>query len=636
MYLNGKIFIFYTAMLFCLVGQQQGIAQCTTLINSFPYTEDFEAVNNGNWTSLPSGEWQCGTPTSSKRVIQTAGGGNKSWIVGGLSGSSYSSGNSELRSPCFDFSSLANPEIIFKVFWETEKRFDGATFQYSLNEGNSWTTLGTVNSNANCDAVNWFTYDQISPYLGGAPGWSGNIQTGGGGGGNCLYGLGSGRWVTAKHTMNMLAGLPSVVFRFYFGAGTQCNDFDGFAVDDIYIGETPPPGIADFSFTCSNAGINFTNQSAACSVLWDFGDPISAQQNNSTDLNPSHVFSVGGVYTVTLTAFFASGASDVKTVDIGLLSASPQVLSQNKCFGERNNSFALQNLAGGDNDYVYSWNTNPVQNTATIANLPGGSYTVTLSSPGAPCPITVDFNYPDPPLLEASASVSPAKCLSNNGRITTNISGGKSPYNYSWNTNPLQQTSTATGLAPGLYSLTVTDDLGCVKQVTGLEILNVTVPLNISLGNTTNICPGQQLLLTPGTFSTYTWQDNSTSSTFSVTKTGTYSVSVSDADGCTGSASINVIVDCKGIYFPSAFTPGSDQLNPSFGAIGDIGSLKNYSLVIYNRYAQVIFATSDASKKWDGTFKGKAVDTQSFVWIVRYTLAGQKSIFKKGTVLLLR
>lgn len=623
-------------MLFCLVGQQQVIAQCTTFINSFPYHEDFESANNGNWVSIPSAAWQCGTPTSSKRVIQTAGGGNKSWIVGGLSGSSYSSGNSELRSPCFDFTSLVNPEISFKVFWETERRFDGATFQYSLNQGNSWTTLGTVNSNSNCDAVNWFTYSPITPYLGGEPGWSGNIQTGGGGGGNCLYGLGSGRWVTAKHTMNMLAGLPSVVFRFYFGAGTQCNDFDGFAVDDLYIGETPPPGIADFSFVCSNNGIDFTNYSASCSVLWDFGDPISAQQNNSTDLNPSHVFSVGGLYTVTLTAFFANGTSDVKTVQIGLLSATPQVLSQNKCFGDSDNSFTLQNLTGGNNNYTYSWNTNPVQNTPTVANLTGGSYTVTLSSANAPCPITVDFVYPDPPLLELSASTSPTKCLAENGSIISTVSGGKSPYNYSWNTIPLQQTATATGLATGLYNLTVTDNLGCVKQLTGLEILNVTSSLNINLGNTTTICPGQTLLLTPGTFRTYKWQDNSTASNFSVTKTGTYSVIVTDADGCTGSASINVIVDCRGIYFPSAFTPGVDQLNPTFGAIGNIGSLKNYSIVIYNRYAQVIFATSDVTKKWDGTFKGKPVDTQSFVWTVQYTLEGQKPVFKKGTIMVLR
>ena len=636
MYLTGKSFIFYISMLFCLVGQQQVIAQCTTVINSFPYNEDFEAANNGNWVSIPSSEWQCGTPTSSKRVIQTAGGGNKSWIVGGLSGSSYSSGNSELRSPCFDFSSLVNPEISFKVFWETERRFDGATFQYSLNQGSSWTTLGTVNSNSNCDAVNWFTYSPITPYLGGEPGWSGNVQTGGGGGGNCLYGLGSGRWVTAKHTMNMLAGLPSVVFRFYFGAGTQCNDFDGFAVDDLYIGETPPAGIADFSFVCSNNGIDFTNHSASCSVLWDFGDPISAQQNNSTDLNPSHVFSIGGLYTVTLTAFFANGTSDVKAVQIGLLSATPQVLTQNKCFGERNNSFALQNLTGGNNNYTYSWNTNPVQNTPTVTNLAGGSYTVTLSSANAPCPTTVDFVYPDPPLLELSASTSPTKCLSENGTIISAVSGGKSPYNYSWNTIPLQQAATATGLATGLYNLTVTDNLGCIKQLTGLEILNVTSSLNINLGNTTTICPGQTLLLTPGTFRTYKWQDNSTASNFSVTKTGTYSVIVTDADGCTGAASIDVIVDCKGIYFPSAFTPGVDQLNRSFGAIGDIGSLRNYSLIIYNRYAEVIFATSDAAKKWDGTFKGKPVDTQSFVWTVKYTLAGQKTVFKKGTVLVIR
>ncbi len=94
-------------------------------------------------------------------------------------------------------------------------------------------------------------------------------------------------------------------------------------------------------------------------------------------------------------------------------------------------------------------------------------------------------------------------------------------------------------------------------------------------------------------------------------------------------------VDCKGVFFPSAFTPNSDAVNPAFGPVGDIGSLREYSLVVYNRYAEVVFSSTDPFKKWDGSFKGKAQDTQSFVWTAKYILQG-KPVQTKGTVLILR
>ncbi|RYY66090.1 MAG: hypothetical protein EOO13_16285, partial [Chitinophagaceae bacterium] len=68
-----------------------GVAQpCTGSINSFPYNEGFE-TSDGNW--LPGGmasDWAWGSPT--KSVITGAGGGNRCWITGGLTGSSYNAG----------------------------------------------------------------------------------------------------------------------------------------------------------------------------------------------------------------------------------------------------------------------------------------------------------------------------------------------------------------------------------------------------------------------------------------------------------------------------------------------------------------------------------------------------------------
>ena len=119
-------------------------AQCTNPVNSFPYTENFE-TSNGGW--VPGGtasDWSWGTPI--KPVISSAASGSKCWITGTLTQSSYSNNqNSTLTSPCFDFTGLSQPYIKFSIFWETEKKYDGASFQYSIDGGNSWTSVPEKN-----------------------------------------------------------------------------------------------------------------------------------------------------------------------------------------------------------------------------------------------------------------------------------------------------------------------------------------------------------------------------------------------------------------------------------------------------------------------------------------------------------
>jgi hypothetical protein len=220
-------------------------AQCGSPISSFPYNEGFEA-SDGGWTPGGTGsDWAWGTP--SKLVINTAGSGINCWIAGGLTGNSYTNGEASwLQSPCFDFTSLQYPLIDFKVFWETEQQFDGASLQYSIDNGNSWSTVGSANDPVNCLNQAWYNQSPVtylSPLTTNRQGWSGNVQATSG---SCRGGNGSGSWVTARHTMPYLAGQSSVIFRFIFGAGTICNNYSGFAIDDIKIQEAPPND-ADFT-----------------------------------------------------------------------------------------------------------------------------------------------------------------------------------------------------------------------------------------------------------------------------------------------------------------------------------------------------------------------------------------------------
>ncbi len=369
------------AFILCLLFiERPGIlAQCSSGISAYPYNENFE-TSDGGWVAGGSGnDWAWGTP--SKPVISSAGGGTKCWIIGGLTGSTYTDAEASwLQSPCYDFTGVLYPYIEFKVFWEMEQQFDGGGFQYSTDNGSTWINVGSVSDGKNCLNANWFNYSPVtylSPLTSTRDGWSGNIQSTAG---SCKGGNGSNGWVVAKHTMPYLAGKPGVIFRFIFGAGTICNNYDGFAIDDIAIGEAPPNAAA-FTYSCiNNNTANFINASAFCPDVfsWDFGDPASGPGNTSNMENPSHTFSSTGKYTVTLTVSGPGNAPSTIAKEINIISATVTMGSAADC--QTNSGGSLFVSAGTPGLALnYLWNTIPAQTGIVASNLGYGSYTVAVS-----------------------------------------------------------------------------------------------------------------------------------------------------------------------------------------------------------------------------------------------------------------
>lgn len=604
------------------------IAQpCTGTITSFPYNQGFETTD-GNWLAGgTASDWDWGTPA--KAVINTAGGGNRSWMVGGLIGSSYNNGeNSFLMSPCFNFSTLVYPQISFKVFWETERRFDGASFQYSINGGTSWTTLGSDNSNSNCDGENWFNANGIT-YLGNTVGWSGNVQSNSG---SCLGGSGSGAWLTAKHTLSMLSGQANVRFRFTFGAGTTCNAYDGFAVDDIQIQEAPP-NTASFTSNCvTPRQVSFTSvATCAQSYAWDFGDAGTGPNNTSTAANPSHLFSSAGIFVVTLTTRFLNGPPHTSTKEIVMLGLNGSLTWPGRCSNLPNATIAVV-ASGSTTAYFYNWNTNPAQTTSSVSNVGPGNYLVTVSSLNA-CSVQGSFELPNTTPIVLNPTITDASCAGANGSIAANVSGGIAPYTYTWSNGA--NTASVQNLSAGSYTLQVRDINGCSVAASNLQVKSIKAGLAVNLGPDAILCPGERLVLNAGISGNYLWQDGSGLASYSVTNAGTYHVTVTDAAGCTGSDTINVKVDCSDIYFPNAFTPNGDTKNDFFGPLGNLAGIKEYTLAVYNRYGQRIFVSNDPFKKWDGRQQGEKPNTGSFVWMADYIFKGKKQQ-QKGNVTLIR
>lgn len=593
-------------------------SQCSAMVGTFPYNEGFEA-GMGNWFVSPASinsDWAWGSPQ--KTIINSAGSGINCWITGGLTGNAYNNGEeSFLQSPCFNLSSLQNPIITFKIFWETELNYDGGGFQYSTDGGNTWTNLGSANDNAGCGANYWFNNANIR-YLSTVQGWSGNTAQGGG----------SGKWVTATHDLSAVKGDTSVAFRFSFGAGTRNNNYNGIAIDDIFIGESPTSSL-DFSSSCNgNNQVGFTPSGGQCSYnySWNFGDPSSGANNTSNALTPTHQYSSPGTYTITMVS---NGITITHRVSILSLS----IQSKNLTCNLSGDGSATAIVTGGIGNYTYAWSTAPMQTTSTISNISAGTYTVTVSAPYA-CPATQTVNIIEPNAISPDFSITNEVCTNKKGAIATNTTGGTPPYQYQWGNS--QTTTAISNLNAGTYSLVITDANQCTVSFDSITLSDSITMLHVFLGNDTAFCPGKTLVLDPGSFAGYLWQNGSDSSNYTVYQTGEYQVSVTDSNGCTTSDSISVTVNCSNIFFPSAFTPNNDGLNDLYGPGGNLASVKKYFFSIYNRWGQLVFATTNPYQKWDGTFDRLPCAGGTFVWFATYSIDNNPKRSQKGTLVILR
>lgn len=518
--------------------------QCGTVISTFPYSEGFETVPA--WTSGGVGnDWAWGTPAHP--LINSAGGGAKSWCVGGLTGTFYTNNQrSWLESPCFDFSTLANPRVSFKLFWEVERQYDGLVFQYSTDGGLTYANVGAYGDAADCNTENWYnapTITNLPAEINPKHGWSGRV---GASVGSCMGGSGSQTWVTAKHCLSWLAYEPSVRFRFFFGAGSTCNNYDGVAIDDILIGQTDAVTAA-FAGDCGGTTVDFINSSAPCpnSYAWDFGEPGSPE-NTSTLATPSHTFAAPGTYPVTLTVTDACGAMSAITQLISVLGVEINVV-QPSC-GQNNGS--LQAMASGTTEPVNYYWTPGGATTQSLANAGPGTYTVTVTSAnGCPAMATATLLNSVGDLAVDVVHTDISCHGMANGTATAQVTGGVAPTTLAWSPSG-SQTPAISGLGPGWATCTVTDGEGCVAADSVLILESL--PVSVSAPADTAICAGQSVQLqavATGGAGGYAMAWLPEGPAVAPLVTTLYAVVATDAQGCTSTAD-SVLVTVAAAFLP--------------------------------------------------------------------------------------
>ncbi|MFD2042628.1 hypothetical protein ACFSJW_24960, partial [Flavobacterium artemisiae] len=232
-----------------------------------------------------------------------------------------------------------------------------------------------------------------------------------------------------------------------------------------------------------------------------------------------------------------SATSNSATLTVVTTTVTTTSQSNVSCNGGGNGTATIA-ASGGITPYTYSWS--PSGGTgATASGLSAGTYTVTVTD-NLGCPTTHNVIITQPATaLNGTISTTAVSCFGGgNGTATVTPSGGTPGYTYLWSTGAT--TSTATGLAAGTYSVTVTDANGCPRTFTGIVIGQPVAALNGITSSTPVSCFGgangtATVVASGGTPGyTYSWSPSGgTATTATGLAAGTYSVTITDANACT-------------------------------------------------------------------------------------------------------
>jgi gliding motility-associated-like protein len=317
-------------------------------------------------------------------------------------------------------------------------------------------------------------------------------------------------------------------------AGTACNFVD----QGVHLKSGRVRlGLPNFAFTLNNIVINYepdcfgdTTQfwiqsvHEIDSILWNFGDPASGAANTSTLINPYHIFSLPGLFTVSVTVY--SGTSVVSSEIAVEIFPSPEIcLGQDTllCSGEH----IILNPGSGFE--TYRWQDGSEETTYTVTET--GLYWVEVSN-GFGClsrdSILVNF-LPGPDIWLGNDST---MCIGD----TIHICVDDDYLEYLWQDGSNEACYIA--VETGTYWIKVTDENGCEAFDT-INLIFLPGPV-LSLGNDTVICFNQSIILDAGWgYDNYLWQDGSDGQTFEVVETGIYWVVASNECG-TGSDTIQI------------------------------------------------------------------------------------------------
>jgi SprB-like repeat protein/type IX secretion system substrate protein len=337
-------------------------------------------------------------------------------------------------------------------------------------------------------------------------------------GGSGVYTYSWSNGSTSSNLENVSAGNYSVTVADQNGCEVVC--------------ETQIDQVSPFTIACesTNTSCENTNDGTVSVTVNGGVAPFSYDWNNG-NTNSSQSNLIAGTYTVVVTD--ANGCEATCSTQIN--ETSSIILScigtEASCDQNANNAITVS-VEGGTGNYTFLWNNGAT--TQNLDNIIAGTYSLTVTDENG-CPATCETTIISNDPLYITCSLQDFICGSPNlGNITTTVTGGNGNFNYLWNDGSI--TSNLSQASAGIHSVTVSDGLGC-SATCSVEIPD-TEPIQLSCTAQSGDCnqPDSGSISTTvsggsGTYS-FLWSNGATTENLDNVATGSYSLTVTDENGC--------------------------------------------------------------------------------------------------------
>lgn len=433
----------------------------------------------------------------------------------------------------------------------------------------------------------------------------------------------------------------------------------------ITVANCPAP-VAVFSATdttlCIGDCIAFTDQSTGNPSTWSW-QFNGATPNSSSVQNPTGIcYNTAGSYTVRLIVSNASGSDTViytALVDVASCTgpqANFAATSTNVCAGQ---CIGFVNQSSGATSYQWTFQggtpaTSTSANPSTVCYATAGTYDVQL----------IAFNGPNRDTLLLTDYITVTNCPVPNADFTTSIAGPicrntcidffdastNIPTSWTWyfpgatpDSSHLQNPTNICYGDEGLYDviLIATNAFGTDTLIRYSYIEVRGIP-GASINDDTTMFWGNSYQLIGGGGIDYVWtpaygldDDSIQNPVATPLQTTTYTVTISDALGCTSERQVTVtILQKNNVFIPTAFNPDGNPDNQFFTILGN--NIFSSRLTIYDRWGEFIFESTNRFSGWDGTYKGEKLNQGIYTYVATIVYNDGKTQTLSGSVALIR
>lgn len=322
------------------------------------------------------------------------------------------------------------------------------------------------------------------------------------------------------------------------------------------------------------------------------------------------------------------------------------------CFG-KTDGMAIAYPSGGVGNYSISWSRGDIGDT--MRNLRAGSYTVYVVDSNQ-CEAVSGVRIIEPPQITLNLlRLAAAKCYGDStAELVIAGQGGTPPYRYSIDGIRFQRDSAFLKIPAKKYNVVVRDSTGCrstidvdVPQPPQLQVSagpDIDVELGFSGDIRATVVPSTKLV-------SYNWTPKDSTITCSTCQSTTifpirntlYKVTVRDSLGCVAFDELLVqVIKKRPIFIPNVFSPmDHNGVNDYFTVYGNQSATIIKDLKIFNRWGDLVFQTANIPLNkddagWDGTWNGKRLEPDVFVFFAIVTFIDGEEVLYKGNVTIAR